>query len=62
MTDNGDINDDTDAMTAYRAGRGDGLKESKDAAFWKGFALGILVSSIIFWTTLFLFSALNSWL
>lgn len=62
MTDSEDVNNDTDAMTAYRTGRSDGLKESKDAAFWKGFALGILVASIIFWTTLFLFSALNSWL
>ena len=62
MTDNGDINDDTDAMTAYRAGRGDGLKESKNAAFWKGFALGILTSFVVFWVTIALFSVLGSWL
>ena len=61
MTDD-DINESTDAMTAYRTGRSDGLKESKSAAFWKGFALGILVSSLIFWTTVFLFSALSSWI
>lgn len=61
MTYNDDVRDDTDAMTAYRTGRSDGLKESKDAAFWKGFALGILASFIVFWATIALFSLLGSW-
>ena len=47
MTDD-DINESTDAMTAYRTGRSDGLKESKNAAFWKGFALGILATFVLY--------------
>lgn len=47
MTD--DINENTDAMTAYRAGRGEGLKEAREAAFWKGLACGVLASFALFW-------------
>lgn len=44
----GDLNEDTDALTAYRAGRDDGTKEARESSFWKGFACGMLASFAIF--------------
>lgn len=46
MTD--DINEDTDALAAYKAGRDDGTKEGRESSFWKGFACGMLASFAIF--------------
>ena len=43
-----DLNEDTDALTAYRAGRDDGTKEGRESAFWKGFACGMLASFAVF--------------
>ena len=43
-----DLNEDTDALTAYRAGRDDGKKEARESSFWKGFACGMLASFAIF--------------
>ena len=46
MTDG--IDEDTDALAAYKAGRDDGTKEGRESSFWKGFACGMLASFAIF--------------